>query len=141
MLDNYEIETVREIAFLKSFSQTETLVGTLNTEQQEVLSEIVSTKWPKVRFKIGHLVPNKRDILNSRIEERRQIRHTVRLMLGLDPISEYEIQEAELDGTYGAVVGGVGGTGGAGGGAGEFGVFKVYGHGDRRSTETSGEIS
>lgn len=142
-LTSAQIETVREIALLKSLATATSLCGSLTAAQETSLINIVDVVWPKVRFKIGHLVPNRRDILNSRIEERRQIRHTVRLMLGLDPVSQEEIDMAELDGTYGAVIGGVGGgKGGASTGRGEFGVFTVSGIGNRNnSNENDSELA
>jgi hypothetical protein len=122
-----QVEVVREIALLKTTAETLSYTDALSSVQVTAMQAIVTTDWPALRYKVGHMVPNRKDILNSYIEQRRLVRHRVRLMLGLDPVSEEEIAMAELDGTYGAVIGGVGKGKGAGGGGGaaEFGIFSA----------------
>lgn len=132
-----KIETVREITLLRSIEITTTLVQALTDDQRTSLISIINTEWAKVRFKVGHVVPNRADLMVSKIEQRRQIRHTVRIMLGLDPVSDEEIQMAELDGSYGSVIGGTGG-GGSGGGAGSIGEFGVFQTSNRNG---GGELS
>lgn len=132
-----QIERTREVALLKKYSEAESLVLALNATQEARLIELVETEWDAVRFKTGHVVPNRRDILSSKIEKRRLIVHTVRMMLGLDPVSDAEISMAMLDGTYGSTVGGKGG--GSGSAVAEFGVFSVSGIGNRNNS-SGGEL-
>lgn len=121
-----QLETLREIALLTNLVETNTYASNLLSVQETSLVNIIDNEWSKVRFKVGHLVPNRDELLFSKIEQRRQIRYTVRMMLGLPPVSDYEIEMAELDGTYGSVIPGGGkGSGSGGAGLGEFGVFQT----------------
>lgn len=128
-----QVEVVREIALLKTFAEAQSLVDGLTADQTTSMTQLVSVDWPAVRFKVGHLVPNRKDLLNSQVEKRRLIRHTVRMMLGLDPVSEEEIAMAELDGSYGSVIPGGGKGSGGGGGSAEFGILPSTGYGVRGS--------
>lgn len=136
-----QVEVVREIALLKTLAEAQSLADGLTADQETAMIQIVEVEWPAIRFTVGHLVPNRKDLLNSQIEKRRLVRHTVRMMLGLDPVSQAEIDMAELDGTYGAVIGGAGGSSGAsGGGSAEFGIFTQTGFG-RRGSGSDAELS
>jgi len=125
-----EIETVREITLETSLSDITVLCSELTAEQTTRLSAIIED-WDAIRFRNGDLIPSRdNELFFAQEEKRRQVRHTVRLMLGLPAISNTEIAIAEINGMYGSLTGGMVGKGNSGGtGAAEFGMVTSGGIG------------
>lgn len=88
--DADEIEIVREIAGEPSYDTTAALCLSLNSAQTLAMQTDM-VEWEAVRSDFTDLVGGARGISLITEDQRKAIRHRVRLRLGLSPFSEVEM--------------------------------------------------
>lgn len=93
-----QIESVREIARLSSFVDTETKVSSLkNAQWAATLADI--TEWNKVKNKFTKFQGGRSGVVIDKSDNRLEIRNRVRTRLGLAEVDEYG-KEIGCDTTY-----------------------------------------
>lgn len=94
-----QIETVREIIALGSYSATQTLLSALNAAQEAATIADIA-EWDPVKNKFSKLAGGRLGFYSDKEPKRLALRNRVRIRLGLHPLTDETTLDAGTGGFY-----------------------------------------